>query len=106
MSYAERVGKVLDMRNLVKPPLFDGAASNWTEFRFRFENLACLMSIKPMLDQASTATEEQLTALQTRYPEEGTVLYALLTQICSNRAQQVVQHEELGCGWRDRKSVV
>ena len=39
------MAKLVDLRGVAKPPMFTGRVEDWSEFRFKMENIAALLSL-------------------------------------------------------------
>ena len=38
-AFAETAGKILDLKGLLKPPTFTGLEKDWSEWKFRVDNV-------------------------------------------------------------------
>ena len=46
------MAKLVDLRGVAKPPVFTGRVEDWSEFRFKMENIAALLSLDDLLQRA------------------------------------------------------
>eukprot|EP00972_Heterocapsa_arctica_P065110 9612619-Heterocapsa_arctica.AAC.1 len=50
-SFTEVAAKLVDLRGVARPPSFSGNATDWTEFKFRFESVAALLELDGLMEK-------------------------------------------------------
>ena len=44
-AFAETAGKILDLKGLLRPPTFTGLEKDWSEWKFRVDNVWTILGI-------------------------------------------------------------
>ena len=83
----EVLSKLVDLRGVARPPLFTGAVEDWSEFRFRMENVASLLGLEDFMEKAVRGEGEEEPGDATR----SKFLYNLLVTICQGKALALVR---------------
>ena len=83
----EVLSKLVDLRGVARPPLFTGAVEDWSEFRFRAENVATLFGVEEFMDKAARGEGEEMPGDATR----SKFLCSLLVAICQGKALALVR---------------
>ena len=78
----EVLSKLVDLRSVARPLLFTGAVEDWSEFRFRMENVASLLGLEDFMEKAVRGEGEEEPGDATR----SKFLYNLLVTICQGKA--------------------
>ena len=75
--------KLVDLKGVIKPPVFTGLMEEWGEFRFRLENAAALLDLEtPMARAARGALPPRLEPADMA---RSKFLYNLLVHICHGK---------------------
>ena len=90
--YAERCSRLLDLKSIGKPPVFDGTERAFSEWRFKVENLLLMLG----LDKTVKETENQIELtdedlLPEAQREMSRFLYSFLVQIVSGKALAILR---------------
>ena len=72
------VSRLVNLKDLAKPPSFSGKESEWKEWRFRFESVAALLGLEVLMHGALEISLEEVDALDLREQSRSKVLYSVL----------------------------
>ncbi len=87
------VSNVVDLRGLVKPPMFDGLENHWQEYRFN-ETLVRLIGCGEILtktNQTDTVEFERMR-LHPNCLSTARLMYGLLVQSATGKALNIVRN--------------
>ncbi len=97
----------MDLNALAKSPTFDGHETSWQKIRFRFEVTASFWGFEEeMADTASKKEPISKDTLAEPLKNKSRLLYALLSQICSGRALNIVRLCQTGKGFTAWQALV
>ena len=94
-EFTSLAARVVDLKNIGRPPSFGGRDVDWSEWRFRFESSCSLLDLEGVMD-ASVLCSDPIgqEALNPDAKARGKLLYGLLVQLCSGKAFSVVRAAE------------
>ena len=81
------MAKLVDLRGVAKPPMFTGRVEDWSDFRFKMENIAALLSLDDLLQRAASGS----ACLEPGDEPKGKFLYNSLVQVCHGKALALVR---------------
>ena len=59
-NFGEVASKVLDVKSLLRPPLFSGLDKEWAEWRFRMDNTWTILGVDQLMKWCITTTDQDL----------------------------------------------
>ena len=81
------MAKLVDLRGVAKPPMFTGRVEDWSDFRFKMENITALLSLDDLLQREASGS----ACLEPGDEPKGKFLYNLLVQVCHGKALALVR---------------
>ena len=88
MQLAERASRIVDMKK--KIPILS-RKEDWSEFRFRFEDLCGLLGVLDALRAAANSTPEQLQRLSPDGEQQSQFIFSLLFDACTRESLDIVR---------------
>ena len=82
--------RLVDLKGLAKLPDFDGAHSEWPDWKFRFEALVGLMGLETVMKEARTAVPDE-DLLPEREARMSSTLWSIMAQILHGRAYSLLK---------------
>jgi hypothetical protein len=90
---ASACSRVVDLKQLRAPPVFDGNEQHWQEWKYRMENLFVLTGVSKACTWALTAEklEIELAVMPKEFEGIAIFLHAVLAQVCTGKALALVR---------------
>jgi hypothetical protein len=92
-QFAEKAGKIIDLKAVCKPSLFSGEDARWPEWRYKTENMMKLIGLSELAKDALKAEEHELehAVMSTRAEAASTFLHGLLVNVVTGKALTIVK---------------
>ena len=86
-AFAETAGKILDLKGLLRPPTFTGLEKDWSEWKFRVDNVWTILGIDQLMKWCVTASDLDLDSefLGDTQAAVNRFTYGMLVQLCSGK---------------------
>jgi len=89
--FQEAASRLIDVKALTRPGVFDGHDREWMDWRFRFEGLCSLIDIDGLMAAVQSCDVSDVEVLELEFPMRSKLLYNLLVAYCQGRALGIVR---------------